>query len=92
MPPARTKGLWPYESFQQALRWWKPDELPVEATGRSQNVNAAFNAIAASGGKTAARGDTLRFGLDRASMKHPNSNEKNAARCQPRFERCWCRA
>jgi hypothetical protein len=28
------------------LNWWKPDEWQVDATGRSQNVNAAFNGIA----------------------------------------------
>jgi hypothetical protein len=43
---ARAQVLWPYENFRQALNWWKPDEWQADATGRSQNVNAAFNGIA----------------------------------------------
>jgi hypothetical protein len=43
---ARAKILWPYENFRLALSWWKPDEMQIGKTGRSQNVNAAFNGIA----------------------------------------------
>jgi hypothetical protein len=49
---ARAEILWPYENFRQALNWWKPDEWQVDKTGRSQNVNAAFNGISRQWRKT----------------------------------------
>jgi hypothetical protein len=36
---------WPFENFRLALSWYKPDEMAVNATGRWQNVNAAYNGI-----------------------------------------------